>query len=208
MQRVWEILLGLKRGFLSQQGDFALSFNPQWPGQQIVGAGVWNVLLAIGALLLVIYVYRHEGKTRRVKIVLGVIRATLLALVIALLNRPVLTLAQSRTEASVVAIMIDDSISMRVRDVAPNGSEAQSRLEGAVTLLGDKDRGLIRDLSSKHTVKLYRFDSTAQPITPKGREIATGGSGAGGGGGARGGWGAGPRPGENGATPGITPGPQ
>jgi uncharacterized membrane protein len=165
MQRVWEILLGLRRGFLSQQGDFALSFNPQWPGQSIVGAGVWNVLLAIVAVLLVIYVYRHEGKSRGVKIVLGVMRAALLALVIALLNRPVLTLGQSRTEPSVVAIMIDDSISMRVRDVAANGSEAQSRLEGAMQLLGDKDRGLIKDLSSKHTVKLYRFDSTAQPIT-------------------------------------------
>lgn len=174
MRRLWEILFGLKRGFLSQQGDFALSFNPQWPGQSVVGAATWNVLLAIVALLLVIYVYRHEGKSRGVKIVLGVLRGTLLALVIALLNRPVLTLGQSRTEPSVVAIMVDDSISMRVRDVPTGANEAESRLEGAMQLLGDKDRGLIKDLSSKHQVKLYRFDSTAQPITEKGREIASG----------------------------------
>jgi uncharacterized membrane protein len=173
MQRIWEILLGLRRGFLSQQGDFALSFNPQWPGQSVVGAGVWNVLLAILAVLLVVYVYRHEGKSRGVKIVLGVLRGCLLALVIALLNRPVLTLGQSRTEPSVVAIMIDDSISMRVRDVPTGANEAESRLEGALNLLGDKDRGLIKDLSAKHQVKLYRFDSTAQPVMEKGRETAS-----------------------------------
>jgi uncharacterized membrane protein len=164
MNRFWEIILGLRRGFLSQQGEFSLSFNPQWPGQQLVGAAVWNVLLVLLALALVVYVYRREGKSRGVKIVLGVIRASLLALVIALLNRPVLTLGQSRTEPSVVAIMIDDSISMRVRDVQTSGSDAQSRMEGALQLLGDRDRGLIKDLSNKHQVKLYRFDSTAQPI--------------------------------------------
>ena len=125
---------------------------------------MWNLLLAALAILLVVYVYRHEGKSRRVKITLGVVRALLLGLVIALLNRPVLTLGQSRTEPSVVAIMIDDSISMRVRDVALNGGDAQSRLEGVLQLLGDKDRGLINDLSRQHQVKLYRFDSTAQPI--------------------------------------------
>src|SRR5437016_9761184 len=121
MHRLLEIILGLEKGFLSREGELSLQFNPHWPWQQYVGAAAWNVLLVVLAATLVWYVYRREGRSRGVKIVLGVMRGVLLALVIALLNRPVLTLGQSRTEPSVLAVMIDDSVSMRVRDA---GKEA------------------------------------------------------------------------------------
>src|SRR5829696_7022876 len=116
MQRLLEIIFGLQKGFLSREGEFTLQFHPQWPGQEMVGAGTWNFLLALLAVALVVYVYRREGRSRGARIALGVMRGLLLAFVLALLNRPVLTLGQSRTEPSVLAIMIDDSISMRVRD--------------------------------------------------------------------------------------------
>src|SRR5437763_13198614 len=106
MQRFWEILLGLDRGFLSRQGEFGVHFNPHWPGQAAVGAGLWNFVLAVLALALVVYVYRREGRSRPVRITLGIIRGTLLAFLIALLNRPVLSLGQSRTEASVLPIIL------------------------------------------------------------------------------------------------------
>jgi len=124
MHRILEIILGLERGFLSREGELSLQFNPAWPGQQYVGAVSWNLLLVVLAILLVWYVYRREGRSRPVRIALGIVRGFLLAFLIVLLNRPVLTLGQSRTEASVVAIMIDDSISMRVRD-AGNGSDGK-----------------------------------------------------------------------------------
>ena len=56
-----------------------------------------------------IWVYRREGRSRPVRITLGLMRAILLAFVIALLNRPVITLGQSRTEPSVLAIIVDDT---------------------------------------------------------------------------------------------------
>src|SRR5581483_4949422 len=119
MHRLLEFILGLQKGFLSKQGEFTLAFNPSWPGQQYVGAGLWNFVLILAAAALVVWVYRREGRSRAVRITLGVIRGALLALVIALLNRPVLTLGQSRTEPSVLAVLVDDSISMRVQDAAP-----------------------------------------------------------------------------------------
>src|SRR5436190_897941 len=98
MQRILEIILGLERGFLSREGELSLSFNPHWPWQATVGAGVWNLLLCALAIAIVVYVYRREARTRFAKILLGGLRLLLFALVIALLNRPVLTLGQSRSE--------------------------------------------------------------------------------------------------------------
>ncbi|HMB96045.1 MAG TPA: glutamine amidotransferase, partial [Tepidisphaeraceae bacterium] len=159
--------VGLEKGFLSKQGDFSLSFNPSWPGQQYVGAGLWNFLLIAAAVALVIYVYRHEGRSRGVKISLGIIRGALLLMVIAMLNRPVLTLSQSRVEPSVLAVLVDDSISMRVNDATIDPTaKPQARLAAAVSLLTDEDQKLIRDLGKTHTLRFYKFDSTATPLSP------------------------------------------
>jgi uncharacterized membrane protein len=114
-----------------------------------------------------------------VRIGLGIVRATLLALVIALLNRPMLTLTQSRVESSVLAVMIDDSISMRVRDgTATSGELPESRLESAIQLLSANDQHLLKQLTKEHTVRIFPFDSDKQPevspdhlkdIEPKGQ---------------------------------------
>ncbi len=161
-----EILLGLERGFLSREGEFALQFNPQWPGQAYVGAGLWNFLLVVSSLALVVWIYRREGRSRSVKIVLGAIRMLLLGFVIALLNRPALTLGQSHVEPSVVAILVDDSVSMRVRDIEMTGEAdpLQARLDAAVRLLSEGDRALIRELSRRHNLRIYRFNRDAEPI--------------------------------------------
>jgi uncharacterized membrane protein len=165
MQRLLEIILGLERGFLSREGEFSMQFNPAWPGQAYVGAVTWNVVLITLAILLVWYVYRREGRSRAVRITLGVVRGLLLALLLVLLNRPVLTLGQSRTEPSVLAIMVDDSISMRVRD-AGNGPDGKplSRLEAVEQLLSPGDKSLIADLGKVHQIRLFRFDRDKESI--------------------------------------------
>ena len=166
MQRWLERILGLDGGFLSRQGEFTLDFNPRWPFQEYVGAATWNVVLGALALALVIYVYRREGRSRFARATLGVMRAALLAFVIAMLNRPVLTLTQSRTEPSVLAVVMDDSISMQVRDggAGPDGS-AMSRLQAVLELLNGDNQKLVRDLVSAHDLKFYRFNRDAQPLT-------------------------------------------
>jgi uncharacterized membrane protein len=158
MQRFLEFILGLPKGFLSREGHFSLQFNPSWPFQDYLGGpGLWNLLLVVAGLLLVVYVYRREGRSRRAKIVLGTIRALLIALVIFLLNRPMLTLGQIRREPSVLAILFDDSASMKVRDAAAPGGQSQTRLDWAVHLLSDNNAQLLRKLSSVHTIHLYDF---------------------------------------------------
>lgn len=165
MTRLLEIILGLQKGFLSRQGEFSLQFNPRWPFQDLVGAVTWNLLLVGLALALVIYVYRREGRSRWARISLGVVRMLLLAFVIALLNRPVLSLGQSGEEPSVLAILVDDSISMSVRDLgaSPDGG-GMARLDGVLDLLSGDNQKLIRDLARHHIVKVYRFDRDAKPV--------------------------------------------
>src|SRR3954454_11782572 len=164
MQRLLEILLGLDKGFLSRQGDFSVNFKPQWPMQATLGAGLWNVVLGALALALVIWVYRRDGRSRPVRVSLGILRAALLAFVIALLNRPVLSLGQNRTEPSVLAVLIDDSVSMRLRD-AGDPKDPSSRLQLVQNLVSGPNAKLLADLSKQHDVRFYRFDTAAQPLT-------------------------------------------
>lgn len=167
MNRLLEIIFGLEKGFLSRDGELSISFNPKWPWPEYVGAGLWNFVLIAGGLALIWYVYSREGRSKGVRISLGIVRALLLALVLALLNGPVITMGQSRRDPSVLAIMVDDSISMRVRDATlTEGGSQRGRLEVAVELLTEDDRKLIRDLSRTHTLKFFRFDSTAVALLP------------------------------------------
>src|SRR4030095_3491534 len=97
------------------------------------------------------------ARSRPVRSGLGCLRGLLLAFVLVLLNRPVLTLGQSRTEPSVLAIMVDDSVSMRVRDarvggggVADDAAQQATRLEAIKKLLSPGDRSLLAELGKTH----------------------------------------------------------
>ncbi|MEM6312475.1 MAG: hypothetical protein AAF743_00190, partial [Planctomycetota bacterium] len=92
------------------------------------------------------------------KLILGGLRLSLLLLLIALLNRPVLTLTQTRDEPSVVAVLVDESSSMSVRDVGdPIDPARPTRFAAANELLVQ----LLPQLAETHEVSVYRFDSDA-----------------------------------------------
>ncbi len=134
---ILEIILGLPGGFLSREGQFTLQFNPTWPLQQYVGgAAVWNFILAGLALALVVYDLSARGADAGSSAVRwGACGRRLLGLVLLLLNRPVLTLGQERREPSVMAFLIDDSLSMKVPDAASADGKPQGRLDAVVDLL-------------------------------------------------------------------------
>ena len=129
------------------------------------GAPAFNLAISVAAAAILLYTYRREGRPLGVRLGLGAVRAALFTLLILLLNNPMLTLGQSRTEPSVVAVMIDDSISMRVRD-AGNGPDGKplSRLEAVEELLADHDKSLLKELSKTHQVRLFKFDGDKEPL--------------------------------------------
>ncbi len=158
-----EMLLGLPRDFLARQGEFAVQFNPAWPGQAVVGAAAWNVVLGVVCLLLVVYVYTRDGRSRGVRVFLGCLRGLLLAVILVLLNRPVLTLTRTRTEPSVLAVLVDDSSSMRVPDVGSKTAPV-GRLASVQQLFAADGGALLRTLAKTHDLRFYRFDRDATPV--------------------------------------------
>jgi uncharacterized membrane protein len=176
MKRLLEWIFGLDSGFLNQPGDFSIQFHPRWPGQDSlnyiftkigfgpVGASVWNLALILAAIALVYYVYRREGRSKSARISLAAIRLMILGFVIALLNMPVFTIGQSRTEPSVLAILVDDSISMRVRDAGADSAQPLTRMDAVLGLLKSDDQALVKDLAKTHILHFYRFDRQATPV--------------------------------------------
>lgn len=168
MNRILEILLGLRHGFLAKNGELSLSFHPHWPWQNALGGWPWNLFLLIAIALLVWSVYRREGGNRQTKIILAAMRAAALLMVLALLNRPVLTLVQTRVEPSVLPVLVDTSLSMKVPDVLENGKYI-SRLKAAEDLFGakpqlDSARQSQAALSKEHQLHFYHFDTDATPL--------------------------------------------
>lgn len=163
--RFWEILLGIDKGFLSRPGDLSIQFNPDWPFQQAVGgATLFNLILIAWGVGLVIYVYRREGKSTLVRSCLAGVRLLLMLLILALLNRPVLVLDQTRREPSVVAVMIDDTLSMSVPDVPVERGQPISRIAAAQNLLTGGGNQLLNELAKVHNLKIYRFGRDAQQV--------------------------------------------
>jgi uncharacterized membrane protein len=166
--RLWEILLGLDKGFLSRQGDLSLQFNPDWPLQHffapVGGASFLNLILILLGVLLVVYVYRREGKSTFVRSCLAGVRLLLLLLILAYLNRPVLVLDQTRKEPSVVAVLMDDTLSMSVPDVPVDHGQPISRMEAAQNLLTGSGNQLLNELAKVHNIKIYRFGRDAQQV--------------------------------------------
>ncbi len=173
MHRLIEFLLGLDKGFLDKQGDLHLVFNPHWPLQRTLGAGTWNFALVLGILAVVIHCYRQEGRSLPVRAALGTVRGLLLGFVLLLLNNPVLSLVSSRTEPSVVAVLIDTSTSMRVHDAGTSSGGANgiapTRLEAVIDLLTADHQAFLRDLGRKHILRIYRFDGDKHAVA----DIAT-----------------------------------
>ena len=80
---------------------------------------VWLIALAaLGALALVVVAYRQlRGISRIDRVVLGATRALALVIVLACLLRPTEVLSSAVPQRNVLAILLDDSRSMRVADV-------------------------------------------------------------------------------------------
>jgi uncharacterized membrane protein len=169
--RALELLLGLPAGFLQQRGDWSLQLHPAWPGEQVLGAAVWNLLLVGLMLLLAVHVYRRSKIPLPIRLLLGALRLASLALLLFLLNLPTLTLSSNTVEPSVLAIVVDDSSSMRVPD-AGDAARPQSRLAAAQALLSGHDGEVLKTLGRTHQLRLYRFDRDAAPLASP-QSIAT-----------------------------------
>lgn len=148
----------------------------------------WLLLaVVLGSSALIVWLYRHEGRTSAFyKALLAALRIGLILLVVFMISEAVLSV--ERTGLPYVTIMIDDSASARIADqyeqpetnralnaIVSQASPAKSlppavgqdpaehsRLDIAKGLVLRDNARLIRELQKQHKVRLYLVSQTAR----------------------------------------------
>lgn len=167
-----EFLLGVNRIHLSEGGRIVLTLLSAWPA--------WATFLALvaGAAFVVMIYLRESAETPpAMRGFLMFLRFGLIALAIVMLQEPALKLERNEVIRSAVAVLVDDTASMTIRDAAksdaarkaeeaalkrsgvePAKADEPSRWELARASLGvDKAAGLKR-LAGEQKINLYTFD--------------------------------------------------
>lgn len=130
------------------RGEFVLL--GRWP--------VWllAVLVLAAGAALAWHVRAHRGRLTGLRpAFVWLMQTALVALVLFLLWHPALSVATLKPQQNVVAVLVDDSRSMALKD------GAAARLEQASAVLNS---GLLDSLGKRFQVRLYRFGSQAQRI--------------------------------------------
>ena len=133
------------RPFLFERGELAFTTPPAW----LMVAGAALAVIAVAS-----YVRARGRSTGRHRAVLAGLRLALLALVLTLLARPVLLLPTVVPQQNFLAVLVDDSRSMRLDDgVARAGFVQEALLDPAGELR--------RSLESRFRLRFYRFSEDA-----------------------------------------------
>ena len=133
-----------------QRGEFLLA-----PAVPVV---VLAALLAVVILLVVVMTRRLRVNHAPDRVVLGAIRIAILLLVGGCLLRPTLALSSAVAQRNVLAILLDDSRSMQVKDVA--GSR---RLDAEQRTFADST-ALVQQLAKRFALRFFRFGADASPV--------------------------------------------
>ena len=134
-----------------QRGDFVLA--PVVP----------SVLLAFGAVIAVALVSWTYARVRAVRtrdrVVLGVLRGVAVLIVLACLMRPTMVLSSAVPQRNVLAVLFDDSRSMRLHD-----ADGQTRLAAMQRVFADT-AGLMHKLAERFAIRTFRFSADAAPAS-------------------------------------------
>ncbi len=138
------------RPVVFQQGDFRFDVTPA----SLVATVVVGVVVA-AAVLTYRRVRVNDGRLRD-RIVLTTLRVAALGLVLFCLFRPTLVVRAAVNQQNVVAVLLDDSRSMQIPDIAgkPRGEFVRAQF-------GAADSPLLKSLSDRFLVRVFRFSSTA-----------------------------------------------
>ncbi|MEO7359889.1 MAG: vWA domain-containing protein, partial [Gemmatimonadaceae bacterium] len=120
-------------------------------------------LAALAGAGLVVFMYRQvKGVLLRDRLVLGSLRLIALLLVIGCLLRPTVVLSSAVPQRNLLAVVLDDSRSMKLKDV-----DGGSRLAAEQKLLADSS-DIVHRLSERFALRFFRFGADAHPVTGTG----------------------------------------
>ena len=178
LQRWWETTLGLPAAEPGQVSRWSWTARLPWPSWLPPAIG-W--LLLFGLVLVIIEVYRRDGRSLgiRQRAVLIGLRCLVLSLLLLLLAQ--VSVSVERTGLPLVVVLIDDSASMGLRDAysadedrkfvatlmgsdSATASADAERLELARQILSRDDGRWLRELQRRHKLRIERFSAEAVPI--------------------------------------------
>lgn len=144
MDRLVELLFKY-RPFAFAKGTLAFATSlPLW----LIATGA----IVASAVAAATYV-RHAGElSRRMRVSLAALRVVAITVLALALARPVLVLSTSVQQRNVVAVVIDDSRSMQVRD-----TDGASRGDVVTSLAGGADSALLRALAERYQLRVFRL---------------------------------------------------
>jgi uncharacterized membrane protein len=138
------------RPVVFQQGEFRFNVTTG----SLVAAALVAVIVAL-AVLTYRRVRVNEGRLRD-RVVLTTLRVLTLGLVLFCLFRPTLIVRAAVNQRNVVAVLLDDSRSMQIPDWT-----GKPRSEFIRQQFGAADSPLMKSLSDRFLVRVFRFSSTA-----------------------------------------------
>jgi uncharacterized membrane protein len=120
------------------------------------------VLIFLLAAVFIYFVYLRPRirLSKRTTVALIALRAALLTLMIVLLLRPVVVVSSVIPRSSYVAVVVDDSLSMKLRDVGEGGGGGATRLDTVKQALLNTSAGqtsFLTRLDQKFKTNLYGF---------------------------------------------------
>ncbi len=149
--------------------DAVLAFLFKYPSRVWErGEVVWSpvlpaalvVALALAALLAAAVAYsRVRGVRRGERLALFALRALTLVIVVGCLMRPTLVVASAVPQRNLLAILLDDSRSMRIKDVGDT-----TRTAAVQSVFGDS-AALVRALADRFALRFYRFAADVAPAS-------------------------------------------
>ena len=128
---------------------------------QLIGSPAWFILFVIAAAAGAYYAYRYVARDKY-SVGLVVLRAVTFSVLAFIFLRPVLNISTVLPQESYMAVVIDNSESMKIKDdgQVARSEQLQKQLETT---------NFFKRLSDKFKVRMYRFDRDAERIEHMGR---------------------------------------
>lgn len=145
------------------QGEFRFAATS---GSYLAAAAI-----AVAAALTVVAYRKAHGHGRPAqRIALAAIRLAILAIILVCMFRPLLVVKAAVPQQNFIGVLVDDSRSMQIADV-----DGQPRSAFVKSEFGAADRGVLKALSDRFTVRTFRF-SNAPARTTQESDLTFGGS--------------------------------
>jgi uncharacterized membrane protein len=148
LEQVVSFLFKYKEAIFSK-GQFSFGAHPSL-------LLILAIVLVMAGLIYFIYSKRLSQLSQISRALLMVLRVSLFGLILFCLMRPVIVVPSVLPQSSFVAVLMDDSASMKIPD--ENG---QTRLQAVKNLMA-RDGQMFTSLSDKFKIRLFKFSNAAE----------------------------------------------